>query len=216
MRTCGMMGEVVGKAASICVLNKCLPRGVYESHWGELDKLMKLPGKARRATVYDEFEIPDDALPLATPYGPVDGKSRKGIDPKDLPGLIIDDIQAKKAGSWTAGTGLAGFVGHNYLYNNGEGSVRFDFAAPANGSHEIRLAYQPHENRGARVPVTVAYGETSKSITVNMQNKPPLKFGFISLGKFELQADEPVSVTLSTENAGGHVHADAIMVLKSE
>lgn len=40
MRTTGMMGEVVGMAASICKKNKCNPRGVYTSHLDELKKLM--------------------------------------------------------------------------------------------------------------------------------------------------------------------------------
>ncbi len=40
MRTGGMMGEVVGMAASICRLNNCLPRDVYESHLDELKVLM--------------------------------------------------------------------------------------------------------------------------------------------------------------------------------
>ena len=30
MKTCGMMGEVVGRAASICIKRGCLPRDVYE------------------------------------------------------------------------------------------------------------------------------------------------------------------------------------------
>ncbi|MFO7937126.1 MAG: FAD-dependent oxidoreductase [Kiritimatiellia bacterium] len=41
MRTTGMMGEVVGMAASICVKNTCKPRGVYEKHLADLRKLMK-------------------------------------------------------------------------------------------------------------------------------------------------------------------------------
>jgi hypothetical protein len=32
MRTCGMMGEIVGKAAWICVRHQTSPRGVYEQH----------------------------------------------------------------------------------------------------------------------------------------------------------------------------------------
>ncbi|MDP7108215.1 MAG: FAD-dependent oxidoreductase, partial [Roseibacillus sp.] len=54
MKTCGMMGEVVGKAASICALHDCYPRAVYETHLKELDELLKLPGLARRKTVKDE------------------------------------------------------------------------------------------------------------------------------------------------------------------
>ena len=52
MRTCGMMGEIVGKAASICVSQATTPRGVYESHLSQLQELMKQPGATRlEATV---------------------------------------------------------------------------------------------------------------------------------------------------------------------
>ncbi len=46
MRTCGMMGEVVGKAASICVKNSASPRQVYEQYLPELIKLLSAPGKS--------------------------------------------------------------------------------------------------------------------------------------------------------------------------
>ena len=51
MKTCGMMGEVVGRAASICVQQDCTPRDVYEKHLDELKKLLELPGKAYFGTV---------------------------------------------------------------------------------------------------------------------------------------------------------------------
>ncbi len=41
MRTTGMMGEVVGMAASVCKNNQVLPRGVYEKHLDELKVLME-------------------------------------------------------------------------------------------------------------------------------------------------------------------------------
>lgn len=41
MRTTGMMGEVVGMAASICKKYQVNPRGVYQSHLPELKDLMK-------------------------------------------------------------------------------------------------------------------------------------------------------------------------------
>jgi len=40
-RTTGMMGEIVGKAASICIENNVYPRAVYEIHLDELKTLMK-------------------------------------------------------------------------------------------------------------------------------------------------------------------------------
>lgn len=41
MRTCGMMGEIVGMAASICKQHDCRPRDVYESYLDVLKQLMR-------------------------------------------------------------------------------------------------------------------------------------------------------------------------------
>jgi len=49
MKTCGMMGEIVGKAASLCVSQKTSPRGVYENHLAQLQELMNQPGVTRQA-----------------------------------------------------------------------------------------------------------------------------------------------------------------------
>lgn len=57
MRTGGMMGEVVGMAASVCRKNDCLPRDVYAKRLGELIELMKV-GVA---------EFPLDASMIQTP-----------------------------------------------------------------------------------------------------------------------------------------------------
>ncbi len=48
MRTTGMMGEVVGKAAWICAQKKCNPRDVYESHLPQLLEMLDQPAKLRR------------------------------------------------------------------------------------------------------------------------------------------------------------------------
>ena len=47
MRTCGMMGEIVGKAASICIKHNTSPREVYEKYLDELQTLMRTPGSKR-------------------------------------------------------------------------------------------------------------------------------------------------------------------------
>jgi hypothetical protein len=41
MRTGGMMGEVLGMAASICKDRQTTPRGLYQDHFADLEKLMK-------------------------------------------------------------------------------------------------------------------------------------------------------------------------------
>lgn len=47
MKTCGMMGEIVGKAAAICVREQTTPRGVGEKHYAGLQELMKQAGRHR-------------------------------------------------------------------------------------------------------------------------------------------------------------------------
>jgi len=41
MRTCGMMGELVGMAASLCKKHDTTPRGIYQDHLDDLKKLAK-------------------------------------------------------------------------------------------------------------------------------------------------------------------------------
>lgn len=210
MKTCGMMGEVVGRAASVCVQRDCTPRRVYEDYWTDLDALLKLPGKAHRETVNAPIQIPPDALPEAGPLGPP-----SGLDPAALAGVVVDDAEARKVGKWTHGEGLKGFVGYGYCYASANSGAAMHFAPkiPAAGVYDVRVAYQPHENRGTRVPVTLesAAGRTVRRI--NMREAPPLENGFISLGRFRFERDESVSIEISTEDAGGTVHADAVQLV---
>lgn len=213
MKTCGMMGEVVGKAASICVLQSCTPRDVYERYLDGLKELLTLPGKARRDTVSSEIMIPDDALPLAGPTGPMEG-----IDPARLKGMAFDDRDAIKTGKWTEGTGLKGFVGHGYLYASpsSNSTITWTFKAPATGRFDIRVSYLPHENRSSRVKVLVSSDAGESSRTLNMKVAAPLEKDFASVGKLTLKKGESVSVVITTEGSNGNVHADALQVVAVE
>ena len=212
MKTCGMMGEVVGKAASICKLRDCGPREVYTDYLVDLQELLQLPGKARRATVFDGIEMPA-TIPAASAAGPPEGS-----DPEMLPGIVTDDIDARKSDGWTQGTGLKGYIGYGYLYasDNSQASIEFTALAPKAGTYEVRLAYGHHENRGATVPVTVNAGGTEKSFRINMKLPPPLENGFFPLGKVLLQPNAACKVIVSTAGAGGFVHADAVQLLPVE
>jgi hypothetical protein len=213
MKTCGMMGEVVGKAASVCVLRDCYPRDVYQRYWDDLDALLRLPGKAYRAKVGDQFIIPPDALPEAGPYG-----APTGLDPKRLPGLVLDDREAKKSSGWTEGTGLKGYVGYGYLYagNNSNATCTWELEIPSTGTWDVRIAYQPHENRGKTVPVSVSTPRGSTEQRIDMTRPAPLEHGFLSVGQFELHKGDRITVTIGTQGAGGNAHADAVQLLSLE
>ncbi|MFV0443716.1 MAG: FAD-dependent oxidoreductase [Planctomycetaceae bacterium] len=210
MKTCGMMGEVVGKAASVCVHRDCLPRDVYQRYWDDLDSLLRLPGKAHRPTVHDSFTIPADALPEAGPEG-----VPTGLDPKNLPGLVLDDRDAQKSGSWAEGQGLKGYVGFGYLYAGpaSNATCTWEFDTPSAGKWDVRIAYQPHENRGRTVPVSVTTPHGDNAVKLNMTRPAPLEYGFISVGQFHLEKGDRIKVTIGTQGAGGNAHADAVQIV---
>ena len=58
MRTCGMMGEIVGKAAWICARHETSPRGVYQTHLPLLKELMRQPGAMRRSSLDGDLLLP--------------------------------------------------------------------------------------------------------------------------------------------------------------
>jgi hypothetical protein len=214
MKTCGMMGEVVGKAASVAIKHGTDPRGVYEQHWGEMDELLKLPGKARRASPSAPIEIPTDALPLASAEGPP-----SGLDATQLAAtrkaVVQDDRQAVRAGTWTEGTGLKGFVAYGYHYAGADSgaSIRYELKAPQAGLYDVLVGWQPHENRGSEVPVLVETAAGRSSVRLDMQKAAPLPDGFGSAGRVMLGTGDSCVVVIGTDAAKGNAHADAVMLV---
>lgn len=223
MRTIGMMGEIVGKAASICIKNNCLPRDVYGQYLDELKELANQPGVARREKVGDPVN------PNATlPYDPnqTGGRAKphrrgeahgEGLDPKKLPGLVIDDSMAKLTGEWSSGTGLPGFVGTAYRYTSGAGkAARFEFKVANPGQYDVRILHSAHENRADKVTIKVISGDGEKTIVVNQKVKGPLDNGFLSLGTFSFDPATAGAVVVVTDGAAGNVAIDAVQILPAK
>jgi len=216
MKTGGMIGEVVGKAASICVKNQCTPRAVYERYFPELQELLALRGAARRETVNAPIQLPEGYTP---PPPIVEGKSGPARIPvASLPGLVIDDAQAKMTGKWTEGSGLPDYIGNGYRYRNPkeEGTARYEFKIEKAGVYEVRLNYSEHENRASNAPVTIESADGTKQATVNERVKAPLPKGFVSLGKFHFAPGQPAAVVIGAGTADGNVAADAVQLLPAE
>ena len=207
MRTCGMMGEVVGKAAWICVRHHTTPRGVYEQYLDILKDLMNQPGAMRRDSLEGDLYLPANAKTLP----PI---AEDGINPAKLEGIVIDDAEAELKGKWAHGEGLKPFVGKHYSYGSDkDASARFAFSVKQTGSYEVRIFFQPHENRAKSAPVSVLSADGEKTFTVNQSKPAPLPQGAYSLGTFKFSAGEEAAVVFRTKNAGGNVHLDAVQVL---
>ncbi len=214
MQTIGMMGEVVGKAAAVALKHNATPRDVYYNYWTELDELLKLPGRARRASLSAPFEITG---PAPGPVQDISGGGH-GIALASLKGQVIDNLNAKLTGKWTGGAGLEPHVGANYQYaGKGSGAkALFEFTVAATGNYEVRFATAAHENRASNTPVTVRGADGEKTLTVNQKKPGPIDNAWVSLGTFRFEAGKPGTVEVTTEKADGNVQIDAVQVLPAK
>jgi len=211
MKTCGMMGEVVGKAASVCVQRDCTPREVYQQYWDEMDRLLKTPGVQRRDTLDGDYYVREDAVELPEPV-------MVAYRSTDLPGIVVDDAQAKLTGNWSGGGGgLHGYIDQQYRYTGDKNAtMTFTAAVPKSGKYEVRYATLPHENRSPNTPITIRFAGGEKTIVINQKQKPDKKHNFVSLGVFEFDKARPAVVIVNTKDTDGTVHADAVQLLPIE
>ncbi|MEO1614881.1 MAG: FAD-dependent oxidoreductase [Planctomycetota bacterium] len=211
MKTCGMMGEVVGKAASLCALHNCSPRDVYESHLDELLDLLRLPGTARRSRPSDPIEIGEGALPEASAYGPP-----SGINPNSLEGIVVDDRDAKRTGKWTSGQTRRRYVGYSYHYAsaNSGSSATYTVKAPKAGRFRVGLRTAPFDNRATKAPVEIRYGDKQIREMVNYQGTEEGEFQPVAT--VELVKGQELEVVVLSENANGLIHLDAMQLLPIE
>jgi hypothetical protein len=180
---------------------------VYEQYLDILKDLMNQPGAMRRDSLEAALYLPVNAKKLPE-------VASDGFDPKKMEGIVIDDEDAELEGAWAKGQGLKPFVGDHYSYGSAKGaSARFIFAVKESGNYDVRVYWQPHENRAKAAPIMVLSADGEKMIRVN-QSKPASGLqGAQSLGTFKFNAGEEASVIFRTEGAQGNVHLDAVQVV---
>jgi hypothetical protein len=211
MKTIGMMGEVVGKAAAVALKHNATPRDVYHLYWNELDTLLKLPGRARKGSD-GNFEVRGDAPP---PVDDTGGRS-PAVSLTSLNGVVVDNQKAKLTGKWSSGASLE-HVGPDYQYGRGAGvKAVFEFTVPKNGRYEVRFATAPHENRASNTTYTVRSADGEKTGTLNQRQPAAIAKQWVSLGEYRFTAGQTGAVEINAEKADGNVHIDAVNVVPVE
>jgi hypothetical protein len=136
---------------------------------------------------------------------------------KTLPGLVLDDAQAKLTGKWTSGGNpdLQPYVANGYRYRaaNDTGAARYEFTIEKAGDYEVRVSYSPHPNRATNTRVLIESAAGSKETTINQRAKPPFAQNFISLGTFRFAPGQAAAITIGGKPADGNVHADAVQLV---
>jgi hypothetical protein len=138
----------------------------------------------------------------------------------DLPGIVLDDSQAKKVGEWTLSKYSGSFIGDGYLHDGnadkGKKTLTFVPDIPKSGKYEVRLAYTPGSNRSAKVPVHVLHLDGEYEGFVNEQEVPAIDGRFVSLGTFRFEKGTQWYVLVSNAGTTGHVVVDAVQFLPEE
>lgn len=143
-----------------------------------------------------------------------------GIPADKLPGIVVDDADAKLTGDWLPSLATRPYVQKGYHHDNneeqGKRSARYEAKLPQSGVYEVRVSYSTSDNRATNVRVVIDHAEGSIATTINQKKAAPIDKLFISLGRFPFVTDRPAVVTISNEGADGFVIIDAVQWLPGE
>ncbi|MFO1485626.1 MAG: FAD-dependent oxidoreductase [Verrucomicrobiaceae bacterium] len=176
--------------------------------------VQKLPYPALRERLLAQKQVLD--LPTL-PELPPEPVTPMSIDPKTLPGIVLDDMQAEIKGPWSRSSNFKPHIGTGYLHDDkrgdGESSAVFRFKAPKSGKYDLRMAYSAHETRATKVPLTVRNGEKTVEFFADQTQPLPSGEAFRSIGKVELQKGLETTITLRNAGTDGFVILDALQLL---
>ena len=145
------------------------------------------------------------------------GQPGTSVAADSLPGIVIDNSQAKVVGDWISSTHVRSFIGQDYLHdgNAGKGgkSITFTPAIPKSGRYEVRLAYTHAAARAKNVRVHVLHADGEDDVFVDQSLPPPIDGRFVSLGKFRFEKDGAGYVLVSNDGTSGYVTVDALQLV---
>jgi hypothetical protein len=144
---------------------------------------------------------------------PLRARPKAALRLGQLPGVTVDDLQAKLTGPWATSTSIGPFVEFGYQHDNnaekGRMSARFETKL-ATGRYEVRLYCSPNPNRATNVPVTVHHAQGRAVVQVNQKRPGTGDVAYAVLGEFEFKEEHAAMVEISNTGTDGHVIIDAV------
>ncbi|MDB6003243.1 MAG: xly 3, partial [Prosthecobacter sp.] len=137
----------------------------------------------------------------------------RGIDPKSLKGIVMDDAEAKVTGVWTESSAAKSFLGDGYRHDgntkNGKSSLRFEPKLDKPGKYRLMVASPPNTNRASNAPVEVQSVDGVKKMKIDLR-APKAGDGLFwtDLGEYECGND--TAITISNEGTDGYVVVDGV------
>jgi hypothetical protein len=147
-------------------------------------------------------------------------ESAGAVAVKSLPGIVIDDPAADKAGDWTDSVHGKPYLGKGYIHDGntskGVKLVTFNVKLPRTGNYQVNLAYTYGNNRSPAVPVDIHHADGVESAKVNQMKQPPIGGLFIPLGSFRFEKEKPAIVVISNKDTRGVVIVDGLQFIEEE
>jgi hypothetical protein len=170
------------------------------------------------AALQKEIEEAKASLTKATKLvGEPTTKPGMPIAKSELPGIILDDSDARVVGDWKHSKFVRSFIGEGYLHDDntgkGEKTITFTPTIIESGPYEVRLAYAHANARANNVRVTVFHADGEDAVFVDQSEVPPIEARFVSLGKFRFEKDGAGYVLISNEGTKGYVTVDALQLI---
>ncbi|AGA29841.1 DUF1553 domain-containing protein [Singulisphaera acidiphila] len=138
----------------------------------------------------------------------------------ELPGVVVDDGQAKKVGEWKESQHSQFYIAKGYLHDmdtgKGEKTLTFLPELKAAGAYEVWLAYSPGKGRSKAVPVAILSADGDTMVHVDMSAPPPIDGRYVSLGRYQFESNGQGYVMISNEGTTGYVTADAVLFIPHE
>lgn len=141
------------------------------------------------------------------------------IRSNSLPGIVVDDRDAKTSLGWKRSASTSPYVDYGYQHDGdadkGKKKVTFSAELPKPGLYEVRVYYSAGSNRATNTPYTVMSSGGAQTIKVN-QRKKPNQDQFHLLGRFPFEKGKHEVLVISNEGTDGHVIVDALQLVPVE
>lgn len=134
------------------------------------------------------------------------------------PSLIVDNADSTGVtitGPWAASTGVAGYYGTNYLFDNGTAgmSVRFTPTLAQAGRYDVYLRWAASANRATNARVDVNFTAGTSILRVDQTTNGGV---WVKLGAFDFAAGTTGNVTVRNDGRNGSVIADAVQFVLND
>jgi len=156
-------------------------------------------------------------------YYRVTGVDGTGEGPVSLtissaPSLIVDNADATGVtitGPWATSTGVTGYYGTNYLFDNGAAgmSVRFTPTLAMAGRYDVYLRWAASANRATNTRVDVNFTAGTSILRVDQTINGGV---WVKVGAFDFAAGTAGNVTVRNDGRNGSVIADAVQFVLND